>query len=548
MMDKHFAFSWILKLVEKELSSNDYEKFEKALPDDLLLVWEHACSALAIPMSNLAEKIAETFSLSLAELPINKLELSDLPDEVLEKYKVVPLQEDERQVVFASAFPIDQEAFSILSFLTDKHVEFAISTPIEINEWLAKNITHQTIESTNTNEPVTIKSSVIVRLVDKLIEQALKEHASDIHIEPHAGEGIVRFRIDGLLHKVITFPWPVLKHVCQRIKAISRLDVSNSLVPQDGQIHIKTNNGALDLRVSTIPVKGGEKFVLRLLKSYAVKSLEQQNFLSRELQQLKELMTQKKGVLVMSGPTGSGKTTTLNSAIQEINTIDKCIITVEDPVEYEIEGVAQIDVNVAQGVTFDKALRHILRQDPDVILVGEVRDSETAEIAIRAALTGHLVLTTLHTNDAITVIPRLKDLGISNALMADSLKGLAAQRLIRKLCSSCAITIQLPETKLEQEFTRITGKAPKMRAHGCEACNNTGFKGRIPLLEIFIVDDVIADAIRNGSSTKQLTELAKQQGMRSLSETAVEHILNGSATVEEAFRILGKDLWTDTSK
>ena len=546
-MINQFAYGWILTLAKKELSSTDYEKFIATLPDELFQVWEHASSALKISTSELAQKIATTFSLSLAELPANKLELSELPDGVLEKYKVVPVQEDERQILFASAFPYDQEAFSILSFLTDKHVEFAISTPVEINEWLAKYIAHQTIDSTDTNAPVTIKSSVIVRLVDKLIEQALKEHASDIHIEPHAGEGIVRFRIDGLLHKIITIPRLILKHVGQRIKAISRLDVTNSLVPQDGQIHINTNQGALDLRVSSIPVKGGEKFVLRLLKSYAVKSLEQQNFLPRELQQLKELMTQQKGILVISGPTGSGKTTTLNSAIQEINTIDKCIVTVEDPVEYEIEGVAQVDVNVAQGLTFEKALRHILRQDPDVILVGEVRDSETAEIAIRSALTGHLVLTTLHTNDAITVIPRLKDLGISNALMADSLKGLAAQRLIRKLCATCAETIQSPETKLEQEFTHNIGKMPKMRAHGCEACNNTGFKGRIPLLEILIVDGVIADAIRSDASTKQLTDLAKQQGMRTLGETAVEHILNGSATVEEAFRILGKDLWGDAS-
>jgi len=546
-MMNQFTFGWLLKLVKNELTSAVYEDFEKTLPDDLPSAWDHACSALQISMSELAQKIATEFSLDVAKLPTTKAEMSDVPDSVLEKYRVVILDENDNQIVFASAFPYDQEAFSILTFLTDKHVEFAISSPIEIKDWLSKHLSHQTIDSSSPQSSVTIKSSVIVRLVDKLIQQALRDRASDIHIEPLSGEGVVRFRIDGLLHKITTFPWPVFKHIGQRIKAISRIDVTNSIVPQDGQIHINTNQGALDLRVSTLPVKGGEKFVLRLLQSYAVRSLDEQNFLPRELQQLKELMTRQKGILVMSGPTGSGKTTTLNSAIQEINTIDRCIVTVEDPVEYEMEGIAQVDVNVAQGLTFEKALRHILRQDPDVILVGEIRDSETAEIAIRAALTGHFVLTTVHTNDAMTVIPRLKDLGISNALMADSLTGLAAQRLVRKLCTKCSTLIQSADSQLEQEFARVTGKTPKRRASGCDSCSQTGFLGRIPLLEIVVVDELLADAIRNGENTNQLMEIAKRQGVRTLSASAVEHILNGSTTVEEAFRVLGKDLWVETS-
>lgn len=544
-MREQFSFGWLLAIVKKELSANDYERFEATHPSELFSAWEYACSALDISILELAAKIASAYSLDLAELPVDKPTITAIPDSVLEKYNVIALKEDERSILFATAAPFDQEVFSILGFLTEKHVEFALSTPTEIKEWLEKHILHHKMQSVISTSTVPIKSSVIVRLVDKLLEQAHEKRASDIHIEPLIGEGIVRFRIDGILHKITKLPWPVFKHIGQRIKAISRLDVSNSLIPQDGQIHIETNQSTLDLRVSSIPVKGGEKFVIRLLKSDAIHALDEQNFLAKELQQLKDLMQLQQGILVMSGPTGSGKTTTLNSAIQEINSIDKCIVTVEDPVEYEIEGVAQIDVNTAKGLTFDESIRHILRQDPDVILVGEVRDSETAEAAIRAALTGHLVLTTLHTNDAITVIPRLKDLGISETLMADSLKGLAAQRLLRRLCPDCAIQVQLAESKLEQEFVRVTGKQPAMQAQGCENCNNSGFLGRIPLLEILIIDEVLADAIRTGSDSKQLSKLAKQQGMRTLSDLAMEHVLTGATTVEEAFRVLGKELFLE---
>ncbi len=544
MMSELSNFNWILNLVKKELSSSDYDSFELSLPNELTLVWEHACSALDISISDLAIKISTTYSLDLAELPANKLDVENIPDSVLEKHNVVILKEDKLSILCAIAEPFDQEAHSILSFLTNKRIVFSLSPPTEISRWFSSNTVPDNARTIKHSESETINNSGVVRLVKRALEQAILDGASDVHIEPYNGEGIVRFRIDGLLRKITVLPLSVFKHVGQRIKALAKMDVTNSTIPQDGQIHLDTNKGPLDMRVSSMPVRGGEKFVIRILKNDTLKSLDTQNFLPREVELLKQVMTQQNGILVMSGPTGSGKTTTLNSALQEINSIDKCIITVEDPVEYEIEGVAQININAAQGLTFNKALKHILRQDPDVILVGEVRDRETAETAIRSALTGHFVLTTLHTNDAITVIARLKDLGISDALMADSLKGLAAQRLIRRLCPGCATKIQSPESKIEQEFVRVNDSLPAMRAHGCDTCNHSGFLGRIPLLEILVVDEVLADAIRTGATTKQLTSFAKQQGMRTLADVATEHILNGNTTVEEAFRVLGKDLVT----
>jgi type II secretory ATPase GspE/PulE/Tfp pilus assembly ATPase PilB-like protein len=542
-MTNKSSFNWILKLVQKELSSSNYEKFKATLPEELTLVWEHACSALKISMSDLAKNISTTFSIDLAVLPTSRLERSDIHESILEKYRVIVVKEDDRKILFATANPFDNEVYSSLVFLTEKHVEFAISTPADITTWLSNHITANNELTINYSASHGVDSSATVRLVRKVLEQAILDRASDVHVEPLNGEGIIRFRIDGLLHKITTLPLPVFKKVGQRIKAVSNMDITNNLVPQDGQVHINTGQGGLDLRVSSMPVKGGEKFVIRLLQDNSIKSLDEQSFLVNELEKLKGLMNQQNGILVMSGPTGSGKTTTLNSAIQELNFVEKCIITIEDPVEYEIEGVAQININPAQGLTFETALSHILRQDPDVILVGEIRDNETANTAIRSALTGHLVLTTLHTNDAITVIPRLKDLGVSDALMADSLKGLAAQRLVRRLCAQCATKIKVPISKLEHEFVQVNSNLPAMRAQGCEACNNSGFMGRVPLLEILIVDEILADAIRTGATTKQLTSLAKQQGMRTLSDVATEHILSGSTTVEEAFRVLGNDLW-----
>jgi len=536
-------FNWILNLVKKELSAVDYKIFELSLPTELALVWEHACAVLNISTQELANKISTTYSLNLAELPANKVDVEDIPDSILDKYNAIVLQEDERQITLAIATPFDQDAFSILAFLTDKKVEFSIATPTEISRWFSAHMETNNTRTIKYAESEKIDNSGVVRLVRRALEQAVLEGASDVHIEPYNHEGIVRFRIDGLLRKITVLPLAVFNHVGQRIKAVAKMDVTNSLIPQDGQIHLETDKGPLDMRVSSMPVKGGEKFVIRILRNDTLKSLDTQNFLPREVELLKQVVTQQNGILVMSGPTGSGKTTTLNSTLQEINSIDKCIITVEDPVEYEIEGIAQINVNAAQGLTFNKALKHILRQDPDVILVGEVRDNETAETAIRSALTGHFVLTTLHTNDAITVIARLKDLGISDALMADSLKGLAAQRLIRRICPDCAIKIQSAESKIEHEFMRVNNRLPAMRSQGCDACNNSGFSGRIPLLEILVVDEVIADAIRTGATTVQLTSLAKNQGMRSLADVAIEHILNGTTTAEEAFRVLGQDLW-----
>ena len=541
-MSTNPGFHWITDLVSNELSSEDENILSKSDPDDLAGYWKYVSTRLDIGMDKLAETIADHYTLSLAKLPENKLDLETFPDSVLAKYSVIALNEDKQTLLFATANPFDQEVLSILGFLSDKHIEFAVASPDAIDEWFKNKFSHtQVMEIKNTSEH--INNSVITRLVNKLINQALEQRASDIHIEPANSAGIVRYRIDGILHKITSFPIPVFRHVTKCIKALARMDIANNLIPQDGQIHIDNDIDSLDLRVSSMPVKGGEKFVIRLLQQKAIAALNDLNIPERELQQIRELIHRPKGIFIMSGPTGSGKTTTLNSAISEINTVDKCIITVEDPVEYEIDGIAQINVNPAQGLTFNKALRHILRQDPDAILVGEIRDSETAETAIRSALTGHLVLTTLHTNNAVTVISRLKDLGISNALMSDSLNGLAAQRLVRKLCSYCAESVNSAVSEAEQLFLKTHKSLPAKRATGCKHCNNSGYKGRIPLIQILMIDDNFIDAIRSDTTSKELSAIAKQKGMRTLTEVAVEQILAGNSTTDEIYRVLGHELW-----
>jgi general secretion pathway protein E len=380
------------------------------------------------------------------------------------------------------------------------------------------------------------ESAPIIKLVNSLFFQALKKGASDIHIENGERKGEVRLRIDGALKKHLDLDKSVISLVINRIKVISNLDISEKRVPQDGRTQISISGKTLDVRVSILPTYHGERVVMRILaQSDQIPTLKSLGFPEDITKNLYKLLTHAHGMILVTGPTGSGKSTTLHACLQHIATPDKNIITVEDPVEYNAENIAQIQVNTKVGLTFAAGLRSILRQDPDIIMVGEIRDSETADIALRSALTGHLLLSTLHTNDATSSISRLMDMGIENFLISSTLLGVLAQRLTRKLCPHCKQETQLLPAILEElglplEHTYYTSV-------GCKECDFTGYKGRQAIGELFIIDDDVKLMMKDGFNDYQIREAMKKKGLITISDRLKELLIDGKTSYEEALRV-----------
>ncbi|MCG2711372.1 MAG: Flp pilus assembly complex ATPase component TadA [Candidatus Omnitrophica bacterium] len=380
----------------------------------------------------------------------------------------------------------------------------------------------------------------IVKLVNLLIVEAVQSGASDIHIEPEEKFVNVRYRIDGILHKHMILPKDLQPAIISRFKIMSWMDIAEKRIPQDGRILKKIGNKDIDFRVSTCPTIHGENLVLRILdKGNMLAGLESLGFPERELKLLQKLIVKPYGILLVTGPTGSGKTTTLYSILQKINKEDINIMTVEDPVEYQFPQIRQVLVNQKAGLTFAAALRSFLRQDPNVIMVGEIRDLETAEIAVQAALTGHLVLSTLHTNDSPTAFTRLVEMGIEPFLVSSSLLGVLAQRLVRKVCSKCKEEY-VPAPKLLQTLGLGENFDPNQkfaRGKGCSLCSKSGYKGRIGIYELLKASAPIQELVLNRASADDIREMACKQGMRTLRETAIEKLLTGETTAEEVMRV-----------
>jgi type IV pilus assembly protein PilB len=377
----------------------------------------------------------------------------------------------------------------------------------------------------------------VVKLVDLIIRQAIEENASDIHIEPYHDKLIVRFRIDGVLYEMPSPSQSLYLPIVSRIKILSRMDIAEKRLPQDGGFMVKIQDRLIDLRVSTLPTIYGEKVVLRILdKSRVPLELSKLGFLPSELEMIRKGITASYGLVFLTGPTGSGKSTTLYAALNEIKSSAKNILTVEDPVEYRLDGINQVQVKPEIGLTFANALRCFLRQDPDIILVGEVRDLETAEICIRAALTGHLVLSTLHTNDAPSTITRLIDIGLPNYLVTSSLRLIVAQRLVRKLCPECKEPYEVEKERLPAE---VSINVPVVyKARGCQRCNSIGYKGRTVIAEIILVDDDIRNAIYKGCTPVQIMEVAKKKGTLSLLESGLKRVEEGITSLEEVLSVV----------
>jgi len=378
----------------------------------------------------------------------------------------------------------------------------------------------------------------IIRLVDSLLQQAVKERASDIHIEPMENVVRVRFRVDNVLYEPVSpLPKSLLPSIVSRVKILAGLDIAEKRIPQDGRIRLKIAGRDYDVRLSTVPVASGERLVLRLLpRTSDMLDLERLGFSPEQLSVWERLISRPNGIILVTGPTGSGKTTTLYGALARLNETNRNIITIDDPVEIQLQGVGQIEVNPKVGLTFASALRSVLRQDPNIVLVGEIRDLETAEIAIQASLTGHLVFSTLHTNDAPSAITRLVDMGVEPYLVGSSLVAVLAQRLVRVLCSHCRQAYAASARELEEVGLRAPGPVQVYRPRGCPHCHETGYAGRIGIFELMVVDDSIRALVSQNVDAKRIKRAAVEAGMRTLRRDGARKALSGVTSIEEVLR------------
>lgn len=378
----------------------------------------------------------------------------------------------------------------------------------------------------------------IIRLVNHLFARALDLNASDIHFEPNETHLDVRCRVDGIMTRIERLPVKIHTAVASRLKLMAKLDIGEKRLPQDGRIDYQIGSKQLDMRVSTLPGVHGESVVLRILdRSDTAVDLQALGMPEDVLRRYQSVVTQPHGMILITGPTGSGKTTTLYATLEKINNEKQKIITVEDPVEYQLDGITQIQANASIGLSFASGLRSIVRQDPDVLMVGEIRDHETAEIAIESALTGHLVFSTLHTNDAAGAVTRLQDMGVEGYLISSSLLAIQAQRLVRRVCTECAETVPLTEDEANVLEIHIDECPRVRRGSGCESCGQTGYRGRVGLYELLLMSDTIRHHIASGADANIIRDQAKQEGMRTLREDALEKLRNGLTTPEEVVRV-----------
>ncbi len=486
-----------------------------------------------------------------------------IPIQFLKKYKMVPVVRPDRISIAVNDPTLFQPLDDLHTILGWDGIETvlapysAILSAINFAYDMSSDSAEQVIQDMRDEDRDMIISAVeetgdllddtsdapVIKLVNLMLSQAVKARASDIHIEPYQNRIKIRHRVDGILYDMLSPPKHVQSTLISRIKIMARLNIAEKRLPQDGRIEIKIGDKNVDIRVSTIPTAFGERVVLRLLdKSNVLLKVSDLGMSEESLKIFNELITSAHGIILVTGPTGSGKTTTLYAALSSLNNPDINIITIEDPVEYQIEGIGQIQVNPKINITFANGLRSIVRQDPDVILVGEIRDLETAEIAIQAALTGHLVFSTLHTNDSASAVTRLIDMGIEPFLVTSSVIGILAQRLVRNVCNECKEEYLPDEESLENiGITPEISSGKKIyRDKGCQGCLNTGYKGRTGIFELMILDDAIKSLILKTSDANAIKKKAVNQGMITLRQDGALKVLNGITTVEEILRITQK--------
>lgn len=515
-----------------------------------------------VKMGLLTEReIIETLSTQL-RVPIVNLDKLDIdpevikivPPEIATAYMIIPIGRNLNVLKVATSDPLDITGIDEVSRVTKAELQIFLATESEIKRALqkyygAKTLVEETLEEIKEKEVAQEEEEVreelaieqadeepVIKFVNTLISQAIKDGASDVHIEGYEKYMRIRMRIDGKLMDIPSPPKKMFLPIVSRIKIMANMDIAKTRVPQDGRFDVKENGKEVSVRVSTYPSIFGEKVVLRLLdKTVSLYALDRIGLLEDDERRIRRILKKPYGFILSTGPTGSGKTTTLYAMLNYLNSPERNIVTIEDPIEYTIENITQAQINVKAGFTFDQGLRAILRQDPDVIMVGEIRDRETAEVAVHAALTGHIVLSTFHTNDAPSALTRLIEMGVEPFLVASSVTCIIAQRLVRRLCGECKEEYTLPR-ELAQELGLKEGLRI-FRPKGCPTCKETGYKGRIGIFEILIMDDEIREMVMRKSPSDLIRKVAKEKGMAEMKEDALRKVSLGITSLEEALSV-----------
>lgn len=560
LTDKGLLEESTIETARAKINESEYDGSEDTAALEALVA-DHS-----INQQQIADVLAEEFNMetvNLADVRVSTEALEIVPFELANRYKVIPLEVDDSEAELAVFDPLDMDAIDSISHVIKRSITCRVAPLEEIDKAI-----HQYYEGAKagavddifsgmedpdaaptqinlpSGEDASEEEAPIIKYVHMVISEALKRRASDIHMEPLEKRFRVRYRIDGVLHEVENPPKRLQPSIVSRIKLMSNVSIAEKRVPQDGRININVGDKIIDLRVSTLPTAFGESIVMRILDKESLNlGLPQLGFFSDDQSAFERIIALPDGVFLVTGPTGSGKSTTLYSALNCINHPDRKIITVEDPVEYEMPGVNQVQVRRDVGMTFSAALRSMLRQAPNIIMVGEIRDKETAEIAINAALTGHMVFSTLHTNDAPSAVSRLIDIGIKPFLVAAAVRAVLAQRLVRRNCPSCRVPFEHDEKLLNSLGIRSDqiADASFMKGEGCVKCNGTGFRGRVGVFEMFQVNEELQSMIYEDASLVALRDKAREMGMRNMREDGIRKIIGGITTPQEVLHATVSD-------
>jgi len=544
--------SELIKKISQEQGLHLIEVCEKELNLDQVTICQVIAEALGIPL------------LESEDLELDTSLIESIPKTVAKKYGVVPLAKHQKYLEIGMLDPTNLASINDIKFITGQEIQVKMITPSQFSRFFEKLYEDQQLnkiisdikdehaqvevaeeQAINISElEKESESAPIIKLVNAILIDAIRKRASDIHFEPFEKNCRVRFRIDGILYEIMRPPAKLKNSISTRLKIMANLDIAERRLPQDGRIKLRLGHREVDFRVNVIPTIYGEKVVLRLLdKSNLQLNLDSLGFEAHQKELFLSAISKPYGLVLVVGPTGSGKTTTLYSALLELNKPHVNISTIEDPVEYQLNGINQIQVNEEIGLTFASCLRAFLRQDPDVILVGEIRDLETAEIAVKASLTGHLVLSTLHTNDSTSTITRLLNMGVEPFLVSTSLNLIVAQRLVRKVCSSCAEPLNVhPETLLQLGFSESElDYVRPIKGVGCKNCSNTGYSGRVAIYEVLDVNDELKDLVLSGVNANELRRHAKRLGLQTLRRSALNKVREGLTSLDEVVRVTIND-------
>ncbi len=565
------SLHWLVRIAERAGPGTE-DRVDVPAGAPITDAWSVVIRGYHIDEPELARLVASYYRLEVADFKTADPNAALLLSEAMcRKHHIFPLYDDDRHLVIATCDPTDVEMERAVGFSTGRTAVFQVASPNQIQDALdgrfsperqvesllgsleaelddadaVKLVEEMGPESVSEDD---VRATPVVKLTNLIITDGIAQGASDIHVEPGRKIGSVRYRVDGVLRKHMDLPMAALNRVISRIKILSKLDIADRLRPQDGKARVRIRNLHYDLRVSTLPAAGSEKCVIRILDSSASLTLDDLDLPGEELERMRGLLTHRDGIVVITGPTGSGKTTTLYGALRELADGKINIMTVEDPIEYDLPSITQTQVETKQGMTFGGALRAILRQDPDVILIGEIRDKETVTVAAQAAMTGHLVLATVHANDAVSAVARMADMGLPYPTIAQTLRGALAQRLLRRVCSTCAEPVRGALTPDEQRLTERHGIEPVVRAVGCSECGFSGYRGRLPVVEVMVAGPRFAQAVEQRKGHSTLTRVAAQGGMREMHIVGLDWVRQGKTTLVEVERVLGQSIEDDTEE